>query len=97
MKPTDIGPEDDPIDHFPDAIKEKIITKTGLLTDWLQTRQRHYANIMRKDSPDGVVSESDTSTMALVERLAVYETMMDALIMQGNDHSERLGGRRGNN
>ena len=96
MKPTDIGPEDDPIDHFPDAIKEKIVMKTGLLTDWLQTRQRHYANIIRESSPD-VVSDSDASSMALVERLAVYETMMDALIMQGNDHNERLGGRRGKN
>ena len=94
---SDIRPEDDPIDHFPDSVKRKIEIKTSLLSEWLETRQKHYANVMREASSDGTVADSDASTMALIERLAVYETMMDALIIQGNDHSERLGGRRGEN
>jgi hypothetical protein len=78
-KPTD------PIDLLPDHVMEKLIARSADLALCMSDRQKHYENFL-----EGNVS--DSSTMALTERLAFYEITIDALIIRQADLEKRLGG-----
>ena len=78
-KPTD------PIDLLPDNVMEKLIARSADLAANMSDRQKHYENFMQGNV-------SDSSTMALTERLAFYEITIDALILRQAELEQRLGG-----
>jgi hypothetical protein len=83
--------DDDPIDPIslcPEQVVKKIQTKTEDLTFFLSSR----ANFWKERIDEGAVDGEDFSTIALVESLAFYETMIDALVLRQTHLEERLGG-----
>jgi len=78
-KPTD------PIDLLPDNVMERLIARSADLAAYMSDRQKHYENFLQGNV-------SDSSTMALTERLAFYELTIDALILRQAEVEQRLGG-----
>jgi len=78
-KPTD------PIDLLPDNVMERLIARSADLATYMSDRQKHYENFLQGNV-------SDSSTMALTERLAFYELTIDALILRQAEVEQRLGG-----
>jgi hypothetical protein len=83
----------DPIDLIPENVMESLVERSATLASWMSNRQKHYENFLQGDV-------TDSSTMALTERLAFYEITIDAMILRQADLENRLGGsinKGGNN
>ena len=75
----------DPINLLPENVMEMLIARSADLAHCMSSRQKHYENFLQG-------SVSDSSSMALTERLAFYEITIDALIARQTDLEKRLGG-----
>lgn len=78
----------DPISMCPAKVTEKIQSKTQDLTFFLSQRAKTW----EENIGEGQIDGNDFSTIALLERLAFYETMIDALLLRQTALEQRLGG-----
>ena len=89
-EPKTVLGEEDAITQLPEQISEHVMNVTHALTIFLGQRTKFF-----KDKCDGLDSDTDFSTCALIERLAFYETMINSLIGVTKKLEERLGGQEG--
>ena len=82
---------EDPIDMIPDHVRKIIDQKIYELSSNLSARQTFFKEKVGKM---GEITNEDTSSLALVERLAFYETIIDALLRRMDNIEKRIGGTK---
>tara|TARA_Y100000114_G_C11755126_1_gene326458 strand:+ start:884 stop:1198 length:315 start_codon:yes stop_codon:yes gene_type:complete len=83
----------DPMELMPDSVQKIIIRKLHELGVNLGRRQKFYMESHIEQDEKTDLTNEDASSLALVERLALYETMMDAMMTRMDSLEARLGGK----
>jgi hypothetical protein len=95
MKYSEGFKKEDPMHGLPENVTTRILEKTELLAGALANRSE-FLKDMLTEMGDGI-GETDSNSVALVERLAFYECMIESLVCKVDDLEQRIGGKKGNN
>jgi hypothetical protein len=91
MKYSEGFKKEDPMHGLPEKVTTRILEKTELLAGALADRS-DYLKEMLTEMGEGA-EEPDSNSVALVERLAFYECMIESLVCKVDDLEQRIGGK----
>ena len=96
MKYSEGFKKEDPMHGLPEKVATRILEKTELLAGSLADRSQYLGEMLGKvDEVNG--GGADANSVALVERLAFYECMIESLVCKVDDLEQRIGGKAKNN
>lgn len=93
MKYSEGFTKEDPMHGLPEKVATRILEKTEALAGALSERSDYLGTMLEKmdeKNPDG-------NSVALIERLAFYECMIESLVCKVDDLEQRIGGKAKNN
>ena len=98
MKYSEGFQKEDPMHGLPEKVSVRILEKTERLASALSDRSDYLKDMlteMGEKSDDG--SAPDGNSVALIERMAFYECMIESLVCKVEDLEQRIGGKAKNN
>lgn len=91
MKYSEGFKKEDPMYGLPEKVTARVLAKTELLAGSLADRSDYLKEMLAEMGDDE--QEPDSNSVALVERLAFYECMIESLVCKVDDLEQRIGGK----
>ena len=92
MKYSEGFKKEEPMYGLPEKVTARILVKTELLAGSLAERSEYLGQMLEKVDEDNG-GGADSNSLALVERLAFYECMIESLVCKVDDLEQRIGGK----
>tara|TARA_R100001463_G_scaffold9114_6_gene27460 strand:- start:14912 stop:15217 length:306 start_codon:yes stop_codon:yes gene_type:complete len=88
--------KEDPMNELPENVSERIMDKTAMLSRFLSTRSEYLQKMLSELKVNDDL-EADGNSIALIERIAFNECLLESAVMKLDDLEQRLGGRKASN